>query len=267
MANIGQTLFRFAGALILAAGATAIDNPRVMADATLGRRAVAEAPVLIATVNIPEGAEIAPGAVAVVRWPAHVIPPGAYSSAESAVGRVAATAVFRGEPIMPGRLAQGREIRITPGKRAYSIRFNDVAGIAGMIFPNSRVDILVTIDAAVDGRMQRMVKIFMSNMRVLAIGAQVGREADGRPINLPVATLEFTPEEVERIAIAASQGTLSLALRGYGNSTPAATRGVTAVPAVEYFPNRAPRAPIVVARPPTPDTARVQIFRGAPRGR
>ena len=54
MANIGQTLFRFTGALLLAAGATAVDNPRVMADATKLRSV--EAPVFVAqSVGITPG--------------------------------------------------------------------------------------------------------------------------------------------------------------------------------------------------------------------
>ena len=247
MASLGQTLFRFTGAMLLAAGATAIDNPRVIADATVASHGLGDVPVVIALGNIPAGARIAPGAVAVVKWPAHVIPPGAYTSVESVVGKIAASAVFRGEPLMPGRLAQtrstGREVRITPGKRAYSIRVGDVTGIAGMIVPNSRVDILVIVDRPGAERKQRMTKIFMTNMRVLAFGAQVQRGADGRLMSSHVATLEVSPEEAERLAIASSQGSLSLALRGYGDGDSIVTNVTVGVPPAEYFSNSATVVP------------------------
>ena len=72
--------------------------------------------------------------------------------------------IFKGEAIVPGRLAPegtapGLEVKITPGKRAYVMRINDVSGLAGMIQPNSRVDILVVID---DRRGSKQVaKLFM----------------------------------------------------------------------------------------------------------
>jgi pilus assembly protein CpaB len=247
MANIGRTLLRFTGALTLAAGATAIDHPRVMADATLGHRAGGETPVIIATVNIPEGSKIEPGAVALVGWPAHLVPPGAYASVDSVAGRVATSAVFRGEPIMPGRLVQrpsaGLEVKITPGKRAYSIRVSDVTGIAGMIRPNSRVDILVTMDKPEGERRQRVSKIFMSDMRVLAFGAFIGREVDGRPTPRYVATIEVWPVDAELLAHAATQGSLSLALRGDGDSGTVTTNRAVGASAVEYLPHAATLVP------------------------
>ena len=58
--------------------------------------------------------------------------------------------VFTGEAIVPGRLARagtapGLEARITPGMRAMSVRINDVAGMSGLVQPNSRVDVLVSL--------------------------------------------------------------------------------------------------------------------------
>ena len=266
-------------------------------EATKASSRVATAPVVVAAAEIQEGRLIDRAAVTVAMWPLPTIPAGAYSSIDSVVNRVARINVFKGEPLVPGRLAPegtsaGLEVKITPGKRAYSIRINDVSGIAGMIMPNSRVDILVTLNQAGELK-QRMAKIFMSNMRILAIGPNVQRGADGRPINSHVATLELTPEEVEKLAIAANQGSLSLALRGYGDPDSITTNGATAADVANMLrespeykappplrvsrrpapPRRGPEvsssstapAPVVVAPPPPPrpDTAKVQIFRGS----
>ena len=70
----------------------------------------------------------------------------------------------------------------------------------------------------------------MVNMRVLAIGEVVQREADGRPIRRKVATLEVAPQEAENLAIAARQGSFVLALRGYGNPNSGVTYGTIAQP-------------------------------------
>jgi pilus assembly protein CpaB len=126
--------------------------------------------------------------------------------------------VFKGEPFVPGRLAPvgtgaGLEIKIAPGKRAMAIRINDVAGIAGMIQPNSRVDILVTLsDEVSQGR--QVAKLFMENMRVLSVGTQAERGEDGKPIAAATATLEVTPDEAERLAVASNAGSIQLVLRG-----------------------------------------------------
>lgn len=268
-------------------------------EATKASSRVATGPVVVAANDIPEGRQIDRTSVTVAMWPVTTIPAGAFASVDSVVNRVARLNVFKGEPIVPGRLAPegtapGLEVKITPGKRAYSIRINDVSGIAGMIMPNSRVDILVTMNGGGELK-QRMAKIFMSNMRVLAIGANVQRGPDGRPINSHVATLELTPEEVEKLAIAANQGSISLALRGYADPDSITTNGATAADVVTMLrdapvykaptplrvnrssppkqtastskpstPDPAPvPAPVVLAPPPKPDSARVQIFRGS----
>jgi pilus assembly protein CpaB len=130
---------------------------------------------------------------------------------------------------LAGRLAPegttpGLITKITPGKRAMSVRINDVTGIAGMIPPNSRVDIALTTTL---GNAQRTAKIFMSNMRVLAMQTATSRTEDGRPIPATVATLEVTPDESELLLVAQAQGAIQLVLRGYGDPDSVVTKGAT----------------------------------------
>ena len=148
------------------------------------------------------------------------------------MGRVTRVAVFKGEAMVPGRLAPegtgpGLEVKISPGKRAKAIRINDVSGVSGLIQPNSRVDVLVTL---ADQRSEsgQVSKIFMENMRVLSVGPTVDRDANGQPIQAATAALEVTPEEAELLAIAATQGDLQLVLRGYGDPENANTDGARA---------------------------------------
>jgi pilus assembly protein CpaB len=136
-----------------------------------------------------------------------------------------------------------------------------------------------------DAAGKQVAKLFMSNMRVLAIGPTVQRADDGRPINSHVATIEVTPDEAERLAIAQNQGQIALVLRGYGDPDSITTRGATSsdvldqlnhAPTVKPKRVEAPRpkpAPVAVAPvtpapivlpPPKPkvDTAVVRVFRG-----
>ena len=186
-------------------------------------------PVVVAAKDMPEGEIADRMALVVAQWPAGTQPAGAYSSVDLVAGRVTRVPVYKGEAMVPGRLAPegtgaGLEVKITPGKRAYSIRINDVASLAGMVQPNSRVDIMVVSNGP-ENTGKRVAKLFMSNMRVLAIGAASERGQDGRPINAAVASIEVTPREAEKLAIAATQGALQLMLRGHGDTDGIETKG------------------------------------------
>jgi pilus assembly protein CpaB len=219
MAAIGRTLFRFGGALLLGASATSIDTPsNLFAPA---RSRVPTVTVVVAATDIPEGRVIDRAGLAVAQWPAGTQPARVYASIDSVANRVTRVRIFKGEAIVASRLAPagtapGPEVKITPGKRAYSIRIDDVGGVADLVPANSRVDVLVVLDGA--GRNGHVAKLIMENMRVLAMGRVAQRNSDeSQARNAIVATLEVTPDEAEVLAVAASQGELQLMLRGYGN--------------------------------------------------
>ncbi|MEO8577924.1 MAG: Flp pilus assembly protein CpaB, partial [Gemmatimonadales bacterium] len=250
---------------------------------------VAMRPVVVAGRDIPEGMPIDRIALTTVQWPVQTAPMGAYSSMDSVAGRVTRIAVFQGEAIVPGRLAPvgsgpGLELKIPPGQRAMAVRINDVAGISGLLQPNSRVDVLVTIRE--DNTSDRQVaKLFMSNMLVLSVGTEVQRDNQGKPINATTVTLAVTPEESERLAIAMNTGAIQLVLRGYGDPDSVRTLGANStdvlkslkgtssiVPAAPQQPAArtriiyrpvAPQAPVVrpPPPPPPPDSAVVNVYR------
>ncbi len=287
-------------AVVVACGAT-FGVYRVLQQARESSR-VQTVPVVVAAQDFVEGARIEQLGVTVAQWPAASAPAGAYPVADSVVGRVTRIPVFKGEPLVPGRLAPpgtgpGLEVKITPGKRAMAVKINDVTGIAGLIQPNSRVDVLVSLkEENTTGASNRQhAKVFMSNMRVLSVGTKVERGSDGEAIQATVAALEVTPEESERLAVAMNQGTIQLVLRVYGDPDSITTRGATSVdvmaqlnggapPLVRTVSSPAPRRPAprpvrVAVRPPAPaapvpvavprpepprppDSLVVQVFRG-----
>jgi pilus assembly protein CpaB len=284
----------FYTALIVAVGAT-YGVYRAIESAKASNR-VATSAVVIAARDIPEGEVIDRSSLSTAQWPVATIPPGAYPRIDSVVGRVTRVSVFKGEPMVPGRMAPqgtsaGLETKITPGKRAMAVRINDVSGISGMIQPNSRVDILLTMNPT-DGEVRR-AKLFMNNMKVLAMGTQVQRGDDGRPIPTTVATLEVFPDEAEKLGVAQAQGSIQLVLRGYGDPDTVVTKGATTtdvaaslrdVPAQPKAPVRpvrsAPKqqqkpqavepAPQPVVTPPPkvvqkPDSVTIPVFRGTKR--
>ena len=287
------TIFAFA---VLTAGVATFGIYRVL-QAAKAKNKIQTQPVVVALADVSEGRSIEPTSVTVAQWPAGTVPAGAFSSVDSVVGRVTRIDVFKGEVIVPGRLAPngtgpGLQVKITPGKRAIAVRIDDVAGISGMIQPNSRVDVMVTTQDQKTN--QQVSKLFMSNMRVLSVGTISQVSSDNRPIQAPTVTLEVTPVEAERLAIAQGTGRIQMVLRGYGDPDSIKTSGANSAdvlaqlrsaPSAQPAPSsgsRRPRAsaerpvvqapppPIVVQQsapvaPPKPkvaDTLSVQIFKG-----
>ena len=217
-------------------------------------------PVVVAQQDMAEGSPVDRMAVVVAQWPVHTIPAGAFTSIDSVAGRVTRVNVFKGEVLVPGRLAPdgtgpGLAVMIPPGKRAVSFRINDVSGIAGLIQPNSRVDIVVVMDGGAEKG--RMAKVFLENMRVLAIGSDPQGSEDGRPINGTVATVEATPNEGERLALVTTQGQIQLMLRGYGDPDSTKTRGATTAQIVQGLNG----APTVSTEPQRAEPRRVTPVR------
>lgn len=283
-------------AALATAGAATFGVYRVIENTKTQNQVVLRS-IVVANQDVPEGASLERLALAVNQWPAAAVPPGAFTSLDSVAGRVTRVAVFKGEAIVPGRLAPigtgpGLQIKITPGKRAMAVKIDDVAGVSGLIQPDSRVDVLVTLrDAQTNGT--QVAKLFMSNMRVLAVGTVDQSGPDNRPINANTATLEVTPDEAERLAVAMREGTIQLVLRGYGDPDSINTKGARSLdvlsqlrsapivrPAEREPARRSTRpsaqrsaAPVAAApvpppaatlapAPRKPDSLAVQVFRG-----
>ncbi len=280
----GRYKLVFWGAIFVAAAAT-FGAYRLLAANSSGN--VSTMSVVVADRDIPEGVMIDRIALTAAQWPVQAIPAGAYSSLDSVVGRVSRVAVYKGEAFVPGRLAPlgtgpGLEIKIPAGQRAMAVRINDVAGISGLLQPQSRVDVLVTIREANSER--QVAKLFMSNMLVLSVGTEVQRDTQGKPIDATTVTLAVTPEEAERLAIAMNTGAIQLVLRGYGDPDSVRTKGATSgdvlsqlkgtslvVPSADpVAPPRIvyrrlappPPAPKKEAPPAPPESATVNVYRG-----
>ena len=231
-------------------------------DTTTASNQIATVAVVVAVKDIPEGAELHDSDVRVEQWPEPVVPDNAYGAVVRVSGRVTSVPVYAGEAIVPGRLAPegtmpGLETRIAAGKRAMGVRINDVSGMNGMIQPNSRVDILL-MPSREDREGRRLAKLFMENMRVLGIGTEVTRGADGRVTPSTVAMIEVSPNEAELLGAAAAQGQIQLVLRGFADQGPTSGGEVATVlpeaPAPAPVSRPAPRpARVETPAPPLPE--------------
>jgi pilus assembly protein CpaB len=209
MSNIGQTIGRLGGALLLAASATAVDHPQLFRSTAF---AIPTVPVVTAVRDIARGSVIPPSALRVAEWPKGTEPAKAYDRVESVAGRVSRVPIFRGDAIVPGRLAPTgatAEPVIASGLRAYSVRVNHASTFAPLVRPDSRVDVMVVTQ---DPRKpeQPVAEVALTNIRILAIDLAPRRDGEARAANV---TLEVFPEQAELLATAAVQGQVQLVLR------------------------------------------------------
>jgi pilus assembly protein CpaB len=162
------------------------------------------------------------------------LPAGYIADPRAAVGRVVRYPIQAGEPITESRLAPvdvksgGLAAVVAPNKRAMGVKVDKVVGVSGFIHPGNRVDVLVSLPKS-DNVSASITKIVLENIPVLAVGEAVEQAAGAKEKAIPVdvITLEVTPEDGEKLALAAVEGKLQLALRNYGDSEDVKTRGTT----------------------------------------
>ncbi len=234
--------------------------------------------IAVAAVELPLGGRINREALRLVSWPATSVPKGAFSDLESLDGRVAISGIQPGEPVLESRLAPvgtrgGLSAVVPEGKRAITVRVNDVIGVAGFTLPGNYVDIMVNTqktDARGSGDDQMISKIVLERILVLAVAQEASRD-ETKPRVVNAVTLEVTPEEAERLDLARSVGTLSLVLRNQIDSEPAETKGITRAVLLRSTPEPQPVAAAPSAPPPRrvvrrvaapPDKICVEVIRG-----
>jgi pilus assembly protein CpaB len=189
--------------------------------------------VVVAKTEIPVGAKITVEQLALAPIPNGSAPEGAFRKLEDAVGRVAITTIGLREPITNLKLAPegtgaGLQAVIPEGYRAMTVRVDDVVGVSGFVAAGSYVDVVAVIvpvntAAAAQGPIS---KIVLQNIKVLASGAKLDKPENQRePVSVNVVTLQVTPEQAEKLVLAANESKLQLVMRNFGDQEDARTVG------------------------------------------
>lgn len=189
--------------------------------------------VAVAKVQIPLGTKIVAEQVTIVQFPKESTPDGTFESPDKLVGRVAVMNIPAREPITESRLAPegtaaGLSAVIPEGYRAMTVKVDDAAGISGFIQPGTLVDVVVVIDPREGSGMQDPIsKIVLQNIKVLANGQNIDKPQDQREANsVKAVTLQVTPEQAEKLALASNEGKLQLVMRNQIDQGDEQTKGV-----------------------------------------
>ena len=193
------------------------------------RKPIETQTIVVASRPLRFGAELGASSLRELAWPESAVPAGAFAKISDLMAsgrRVVLTAIEANEPVLsskvtgPGQRATLSAV-IADGMRAVTIRVNDVDGVAGFVLPGDRVDVALTRQAD----KVNTNDVVLQNIKVLAID-QVADERADKPSIARAVTLEVNSMDAQRVALAATVGTLSLMLRRAGEAKAADTRRV-----------------------------------------
>ena len=190
-----------------------------------------KAQILVAKTAIGVGQRLGEGAVEWQDWPELAVRPEYVTkevlpdAVEQLAEAVARFEFFPGEPILESKLVRSAQgylsAVLAKGMRGVSVEVSAEAASGGYIFPNDRVDVVLSRDS--DGG--KISQTILANVKILAINRRLGEAGtSGSPADpedpsadvfqdAAIATLELTPEQGELVINSTQIGSLSLVLR------------------------------------------------------
>jgi pilus assembly protein CpaB len=200
-------------------------------EAQVAPKPVSTATIVVVASPLRFGTELSPQHLREVPWPEGAIPKGSFSSVKEILDgtkRAALVAMEENEPVLkakitgPGQRASLAAI-IDPGMKALTVRVNDVNGVAGFVLPGERVDILLTRNL---DKNDSWADVLLQNIKVLAADQSADERSD-KPSVVKAVTLEVSTAQAQKLTLASTVGSLSLALRAAGMAEVEATRRVS----------------------------------------
>ncbi|MBW8784323.1 MAG: Flp pilus assembly protein CpaB [Novosphingobium sp.] len=186
--------------------------------------------VLVAQRALPVGTIITADAISFHDWPKGMVQDAYFVEGEADMKKLLGTVVrypiTAGQPVTQGALVAPGDrgflaAALGPGMRAVTITVSVQSGVAGFIFPGDHVDLMLTQSVKGEGESLNTTETILRNLRVLATDQSTESEtANGKTVvhEFRSVTLEVTPRIGEKIQVAQTIGTLSLALRSLSDN-------------------------------------------------
>ena len=235
------------GALIVAIGTAMAARSMFAGAATPEATAATAQPegpkVLVAKRALPVGTIITADAVGYQLWPKEMVQDAYFIDGEADMDKLLGTVVRHqitaGEPVTQGSLVKPGDrgflaAALGPGMRAITVTVSAKTGVSGFIFPGDHVDMMLTQSVASqdEGPELKTTETVLRNLRVLATDQSTETETtpEGKTVvrQFRTVTLEVTPRIAEKIQVAETIGTLSLALRSLADNQSDLDRAIAA---------------------------------------
>jgi pilus assembly protein CpaB len=232
--------------------------------------------IVIAAAPLAFGTQLSRENVKEIPWSASALPEGAFATTQDLLAdgrRMALASIARNEPVLRNKItAPGQRAALSsildPGKRAVTVRVDDVRGVAGFIQPGDRVDVVLIRTEAESNSKEGYSDVILQSAKVLAID-QITGERPEQPTIAKAVTLEGSAQDAQKILLAANIGRLSLVLRQQAAEANAESvhrvteqdlGGAAEKPAAPATPVVAVQVPATEAAPSP--TKRITIWRG-----
>jgi pilus assembly protein CpaB len=243
-------------AALLAGGITFLFYRRLSANQQQ-RKAIQ---IVVAATTLPVGTTISAKDVSLLDWYSDALPSGAFTKIDAVVGHPLLYPLASNEPILQRDIGvEGAGIglagKIPEGMRATAIRSNEIVGVAGFLYPGSRIDMLVTFTPP--GENMPVTRTVLQNVEVLTAGQTIQPDPQGKPQSVNVVTLLLSPEDSQKAQLASGQGNIQFVLRSGVDKKNVELRAtrldelltgtrpmVAVAPSVKHTPRRAPASPM-----------------------
>lgn len=254
-------------------------------------------PVVVAASSVPAGQLLRKEDLRVAHWPRSSVPLGAFAEVDAVlkVSGIPLIPFVPGEPVLASHLSKpstglGIAPLLAEGKRAMSIATDNPVTLARLLYPGARVDVLVTMQRHANGTGQNAsTRVVLQDVKVLAVGEDIdpltvaerrraarqqkeesvgsgGADPDSRETR-GVITLEVSPVESERLALATREGKVDVVLRNPADRAEVTTPGATPV---AFGPagvqeNEGEATPSQLGKPRSAAVPKAEVRRPAPR--
>lgn len=198
--------------------------------------------VLVARKDLPVGQIIDAESLTFQPWPKEMVGAAYYTEGapdadmSKLLGTVVRYPITAGQPLTRGAVVGPNDrgflaAALGPGMRAVTVPVNQTSGVAGFVFPGDRVDLMLTQEVAGggEGPALKVTETVVRNIRVLATDQRTDSKGeDGKTLvkTFSNVTFEATPRIAEKIAVAQSVGSLSLALRSIADNSAELERAI-----------------------------------------
>jgi pilus assembly protein CpaB len=236
--------------------------------------------IVVAAAPLGFGAQLSRENVKEIPWNTSAFPEGAFATTQEVLSngrRMALASIARNEPVLRSKItAPGQRAALSSmletGKRAVTVRVDDVRGVAGLIQPGDLVDVVLIRTGAETKSKEGFSDVILQSAKVVAVDQITGERAE-QPTIAKAVTLEVSAEDAQKILLATNIGRLSLILRQPEEAKSEPVHRITehdlGGPVVDPVPvvTIAPPQPPVVAKPLPPQPAparskRIVVWRG-----
>lgn len=194
-----------------------------------------ETTIVVARQPLFYGNELTRQNVREIPWLANELPTGTFRTVDELFAdqptRIVLRTMEQNEPVLESKISGDNRAAtmsaVIPLKmRAITIRVNDIVGVAGFIIPGDRVDMLLTRSPSEGGRGKLETTMLLQNVQILGID-QIASEDQDKPRVVRAITIAVTPTQAQKVVLATSVGSLTLALRNRGDADPAQATRIT----------------------------------------